>query len=258
MRRASIEKDLQTGYSVAIINTCYRCMEYPTITFVLDKEYDKDSILEFLDDKDEFLDFGHERIIQFHPELERYRGKDKEIQKKAISDYVDTYYKKNTDELKLSSEKLQSFWDEIAPRYFAEIKKIFGSLDVYRERAIIASPSITNCGDIADDHTRFHIWYKWCEKPEEAKGLIAHEILHFYYYAHIREKELSNLIDQWDLAEIFNVVILGLPQFVALLGKPDFGYEQHDQYIPHYRKLWKESASLDKYLQKTNEEGLTS
>lgn len=232
-------------------------MEYPAVKFSLDKEYDKESILEFLDDKDEFLDFGHERIIQFHPELERFRGKDKEVQKKVISDYVDAFYKKNADELKFSSEKFQSFWDEIAPRYFAEIKKLFGSLDVYRERAIIASPSITNCGDIADDRTRFHIWYKWHEKPEESRVLIAHEILHFYYYAYVREKEFFNLVDQWDLAEIFNVVILGLPQFVALLGKADLGYEQHDRYIPHYQKLLKESTSVDEYLRKTNEEGLT-
>lgn len=233
-------------------------MKYPTITFTLDKEYEKESILEFLDDKDEFLDFGHERIIQFHPELERYREKNKEVQKKAISDYVDVFYKKNADELKLSSGKFQSFWDEIAPHYFDEVKKLFGSLDVYQGRSIIASPSITNCGDIADDHTRFHIWYKWHEKPEEARVLIAHEILHFYYYAYVREKEFPTLVNQWDLAEIFNVVILGLPQFIAILGKPDFGYEQHDQYIPHYQKLWKQSTSLDEYLQKTNDEGLTS
>lgn len=232
-------------------------MEYPAVEFVLDKEYDKESILEFLDDKDEFLDFGHERIVQFHPELERYRGKDKEVQKKAISDYVDDFYKKNSDELQLSSEKFQSLWDEIAPRYFAEVKKLFGSLDAYRERTIFAFPSITNCADIADDHTCFHIWYKWQEKPEEARVLIAHEILHFYYYSYVREKKFFNLVDQWDLAEIFNVVILGLPQFVALLGKADLGYEQHDQYFPRYRKLWKESASMDEYFQKTNENGLT-
>ena len=233
-------------------------MEYPVVKFSLDKEYDKESILEFLDDKDEFLDFGHERIIQFHPELDQYRGRNKEVQKKAISDYVDAFYEKNVGELQLSSEKFQFLWDEVAPRYFSEIKKLFGSLDVYRERVVTASPSITNCGDIADDHTRFHIWYKWHEKPEEAIVLIAHEILHFYYYAYVREKEFFTLVDQWDLAEIFNVVILGLPQFIALLGKADLGYEQHDRYIPHYRKLWKESASIDEYLRKTNEGGLTS
>ncbi len=230
---------------------------YPQVTFSLDKEYDKKSLLEFIDDKDEFLDFGKERIIQFHPELEQHREKEQKIQEKEISLYVDFFYKEYESELQLSSEKLQSIWDGIASQYFLEIKKLFGSLNFYKQKIIKASPSITNCGDIADDHTSFHVWYKWYEKPEEAKVLIAHEILHFYYYAYVKEKEYKNLIDNWDLAEIFNVVILSLPQFVQLTGKPDFGYEQHDDYFPYYRKLWKKSSSLDEYLQKTNDEGLT-
>jgi hypothetical protein len=188
--------------------------------------------------------------------LDRYRGKDKAAQEKAVSEYVDGFYEKYTDELKLSSIKLQTLWDETAPHYFSEIEKLFGSLDIYKEKVIKASPSITNCGDIADDHTGFHVWYKWHEQPEEARVLIAHEILHFYYYAYVREKGFSNLSDQWDLAEIFNVVILGLPQFVAVTGKPDLGYEQHDPYFPYYRKLWQESAVLDAYLAKTDAEGL--
>lgn len=229
---------------------------YPQVTFSLDKEYDKASILEFIDDKDEFLDFGYERIIQFHPELEKYREKEQKIQKKEISLYVDKFYKEHEDELKLSSEKLQSIWDDIAKQYFLEVEKLFGLLDFYKQKIIKASPSITNCGDIADDHTSFHVWYKWYEKPEEAKVLIAHEILHFYYYAYVKEKEYKNLIDNWDLAEIFNVVILGLPQFVQLTGKPDLGYEQHDDYFSYYKKLWNENNSLNEYLQKTNDRGL--
>lgn len=84
-------------------------MEYPAVKFSLDKEYDKESILEFLDDKDEFLDFGHERIIQFHPELERFRGKEKEVQKKVISDYVDAFYKKKCRRVKIFFRKISIF-----------------------------------------------------------------------------------------------------------------------------------------------------
>lgn len=233
-------------------------MKYPAVRITLDKEYDKESILEFIDDKDEYLDFGHERIIQWHPELEKYRGKEKAEQESFISDYVDSYYAEHVKELVLSAEKLQGIWNEIAERYFVEVEKIFGSLDFYKHTEIKASPSITLCGDISDNHDAFHVWYKWHENPEDARVLIAHEILHFYYYAYVRERGLSALIDQWDLAEIFNVVILGLPQFVKITGKPDLGYEQHDRYFAYYKKLWKESANLDEYLKRTSEEGLLS
>lgn len=233
-------------------------MYYPRVTIALDKEYDKESILEFIDDKDEFLDFGYERIIQWHPELESYRGKAEKEQKMFISDYVDRYYAEHNGELELSVNKLQNIWDEVAEKYFIELEKLFGRLDFYVAKEIKASPSITLCGDISDDHATFHIWYKWHDKPEDARVLIAHEILHFYYYAYVREREFSTLIDQWDLAEIFNVVILGLPQFIAFTGKPDLGYEQHDKYFPYYRELWKKSGCLDEYLHKTNEQGLGS
>lgn len=233
-------------------------MHHPKVTIALDKEYDKESILEFIDDKDEFLDFGYERIIQFYPELETIRGREKEQQKAFISDFVDKYYAEHIEELELSATKLQNIWDEVAERYFTEVEKLFGRLDFYTVKEIKASPSITNCGDIADDHTTFHIWYKWHENPDDAKVLIAHEILHFYYYAYVREQGFSHLVDQWDLAEIFNVVILGLPQFVAITGKPDLGYEQHDEYFPYYRELWKQSGSLDGYLHRTNEGGLVT
>ncbi len=36
---------------------------FPKVIFTIDKQYDKESTLEFLDDRDGFLNFGYERII---------------------------------------------------------------------------------------------------------------------------------------------------------------------------------------------------
>ncbi len=153
-------------------------------------------------------------------------------------------------------EKSQQIWDKVSERYFAQIEKLFGKLDFYNPKEISVAFSVTTCNDIADDYVKFHIWYRSHENPAGLKQLVAHEILHFCYYTYVKKKGYTKLVDNWDLAEIFNVVVLDLPEFVAITGQKDCGYQQHEKYFPYYKKLWAKSSSLDKYLQKTNEGGL--
>lgn len=231
-------------------------MEYPAVRVTVDKQYDKESLLEFLDDRDPEYDFGYDRIIQWHPALESYRGKPKEEQRKAIDSYVDGFYDEHLGELEASARVIQAMWNEMSAAYFQEVKRLFGPLGFYEVKTITVSPSLALCNDIKDDFTGFHVWYRLSENPEEIKRLLAHEILHFYYYTYVRSKGFHLLADQWDLAEIFNRVILGLPQFLDIIKLADNGYEQHDRHMPYYENLWKKSSSLDAYLQRTNAEGL--
>lgn len=231
-------------------------MSHPTIRVILDKQYDKDSLLEFLDDRDAEYDFGHDRIIQWHPELGAYRDKPKEEQKQAIDAYVDRFYAEHLKDLEALAQAIQKAWDEMAAAYFREMEKLFGPLDFYTVGTITIAPSLALCNDIKDDYTGFHVWYQLSDKPDEIKRLLAHEILHFYYYTYAKKKGLSTLAEQWDLAEIFNRVVLGLPQFLDIIRLADTGYEQHDRYMPYYEKLWQESGSLDAYLERTDREGL--
>ena len=222
----------------------------PSLEIVLDKEWDKDIFIYFIDEKDDAYDFGYDRIVSLHPDMEAIRGKSDEEKLAVAGPYVDAYYASYEIEMREDLQQMDGLWTSMADDFFAEIEKIFGLLDFYNPKEIKAALSITKAGVIGDDNASFQIWYKTVKEPTEVRRHFAHEILHFFYYAYLHEKGMLELARNWDKAEIFNVVILGLPQFVSLIGKADQGYAQHERYFDQYRKLWKESKGLDDYLRK--------
>ncbi|HBI17454.1 MAG: hypothetical protein UR60_C0002G0006 [Candidatus Moranbacteria bacterium GW2011_GWF2_34_56] len=229
---------------------------YPKVIVTVDKDFDKEIILYFIDEKIGDFDFGYDRIIREHPLLGVCQNKSENERMDIIYPYVETYYQNHETDIVHAQKNMQAIWDDISVDYFKQLEILFGELGFYKEKSLIAFLSIAKCGVIGDDYNNFQIWYQAVQEPTEVRRHFAHEILHFYYYTYIKEKKYLKLIDSWDLAEIFNVVILGLPEWVALLGKADAGYKQHEQFFPYYRNLWQESGSLDEYLSKTNSDGL--
>ncbi len=226
-------------------------MKIPTVKVTSNKQWDKDVFVYFLDEKDTEYDFGYDRIISIHPEISSARGKSEEEKIEIITPYINNYYLNNQKAISDASSKVKAIWEPISTSFFIELEKIFGSLDFYRMDEITAALSIAKAGVIGDNNASFQIWYKTINEPAEVRRHFAHEILHFFYYAYLKEKKMSKLAKDWDKAEIFNVVILGLPQFISLIGKEDRGYQQHEKYFSHYKKLWAESTTLDDYLRKT-------
>ncbi|MCR4275852.1 MAG: hypothetical protein NUV90_00480 [Candidatus Parcubacteria bacterium] len=220
----------------------------PTIEVVLDKKWDKEVLTYFIDEKDQEYDFGYDRIASLHPSIASIRGKSDEEKLAIVTPYVEDYYAEHQQDIVGAKQEMANIWKSIAVEYLIEIEKIFGALDFYKPTKITAALSIARAGVIGEDNASFQIWYKTTKEPAEVRRHFAHEILHFFYYAYLEEKGLSALKKDWDKAEIFNVVILGLPQFVSLIGKPDLGYKQHEKHFPYYRNLWAESEDLDDYL----------
>ncbi len=223
----------------------------PTIKVVLDKEWDKEVFTYFIDEKDKEYDFGYDRIVSLHPGIAFARGKSDEEKLVIMTQYVDNYYLNHQQDINNAEQEMMGMWEPIGAEYFIEIEKIFGSVDFYKPNKITAALSIAKAGVIGEDNASFQIWYKTIKESAEVRRHFAHEILHFFYYAYLEEKGLSALAKDWDKAEIFNVVILGLPQFITLIGKEDKGYKQHEKYFSHYQKLWAGSKDLDDYLLKS-------
>ncbi len=226
-----------------------------TVSVVVDKEYDKATIAEFIDDKEGDYDFGDYCILQLHKDLRDARGKDKKKQERMISDYVDVFYRDNASAIFEAEKEMRKIWDDMKESYLLAIANVFGSIDFLFEKYIIASPSITDCNDIKDDRSGFHVWYGYRDKPEHIRRLFAHELLHFFYYAYT-DRRFSNILNAWDLAEIFNVVVLNTKPFLDITKKNEDGYPQHQKYLKHFVSIWKQSKNLDEYLGKTIPFGL--
>lgn len=223
----------------------------PRVDIVLDQEWDKEVFAYFIDEKDAAYDFGYDRIVSLHPDMGAIRGKSDEEKLAVAGSYVDAYYTAHKEKIRNARKQMEDIWASVAGGFFVEIEKLFGPLTFYGPEEIRAALSITKAGVIGNDNASFQIWYQTVNEPAEVRRHFAHEILHFFYYAYLNEKGMNELAQDWDKAEIFNVVILGLPQFISLIGKADQGYEQHEPYFDQYRKLWAESGSLDNYLNNT-------
>lgn len=226
-------------------------LKIPVVNIVLDKEWDKEVLVYFVDEKDEEYDFGYDRIVSLHPGIASIQGKSDEEKMAIAAQYVDEYYIDHQQDIDDARQTIEKIWEPLAEDFFIELEKMFGPLDFYKSKEIKAALSITRAGVIGEDNASFQIWYKTVKEPAEVRRHFAHEILHFFYYAYLEGKGLSALAKDWDKAEIFNVVILGLPQFVSLIGKSDQGYQQHEKYFSYYRELWVESKNLDDYLSKS-------
>lgn len=221
----------------------------PTVKIMKDKEWDSDVFICFIDDNEN--DFGYERIISLHPKISDAVGKNDKDKIKIITPYLESYYIEHKDDINIAKKEIENIWNVIHNKYFNEIEKIFGPLDFYNPKELKAALSIAKVGSLGDDNKSFQIWYKTSEEPAEVRRHFAHEILHFYYYEYLRKQGLFTLASDWDKAEIFNVVILGLPQFVNIIGKADAGYKQHEKYFSYFNNLWLQSKNIDEYLTKT-------
>ncbi|KKQ55794.1 MAG: hypothetical protein US74_C0023G0020 [Parcubacteria group bacterium GW2011_GWA2_38_13] len=228
---------------------------YPNLQFKTDKKFDTEICADFINEKIGDYDFGYERIISLHPDLEKIRHIKKIRQVVEIQKYVGQYYIRHEKEITKSLSCFERAWSAIASRYFIEIEKIFGVLNFYKPDTINGLASIFTCGVIDDNFTSFQIWYK-VKDIKEIRRHISHEILHFYYYTYIK-KHFPGLVGNWDMAEIFNVVILNLPQFQSIIGTEERGYEIHESRFQKYKNIWRAcNGELDLYLSHITQEPL--
>ncbi len=225
-------------------------MFYPKVRFKISKKFDKEIGVYFLNNKIGTYDFGKDRIISEHPVFSKWRKLSEEELWKQVGSYVDRYYIEHQAEIESSLVIMQAIWDAISEQYFQGIEKLFGSVSFYRAKTITAHLSIFRCGVIEDNLRGFQIWYKTESEPDEVRRHIAHEVLHFYYYAYLKKTKHEKLLENWDATEIFNRIILNLPEFKILIGKEELGYSMHTRSLPKYRKLWQSSSNLDEYLSK--------
>jgi hypothetical protein len=225
-------------------------MAYPLVRFKISKKFDKEIGVYFLNNRIGKYDFGKDRIISEHPIFSRWRKLNEEELWEQVGPYVDQYYRDHRIEIESSLAAMQATWDKISERYFKEVERVFGPLSFYRPKNIVAHLSIFKCGVIEDNLRGFQIWYKTEKEPDEVRRHVAHEVLHFYYYAYLKKTKRNRLRENWDAAEIFNRVVLNLPEFRALTEREELGYSMHTRRLPKYLRLWQSSSDIDEYLDK--------
>ncbi len=182
------------------------------ITIRLNKELDYEVFNDFKDFKVAGIDFS-EKIKKDHPEIDGNN----------YQQYIDNFYLTNNDLLEKNIQEINDYLNQNQQLFFAELRKIF-SLD-FLGKEYTGYLSIFNCNPRYIEDQTFQVFYK---KDLLGKAEVAfHESLHFAFFDYCGQfieetKDLSkNNGPLWELSEIFNVIILNLPQLQAIIRRPE-------------------------------------
>jgi len=223
------------------------------IKFQLNKELDKQMAYVFLSrsSKKGGVDFS-KSITHFHPELEKAKRESDEERKKIIDIYFDKYYKEHLEELEKKVIEAEKQWEKTEEKFIEQVNKIFKNPGLPNGK-YIGYVSVINCNPRFLDNKTFQFFYK---HGSGSNMIAAHEILHFFFYDYAIKKypSIFGELDTnkgifWNLAELFNYVILSLPEFIEIHGdKNTKGYPDHEQHIDYMKKLWNNKPDIDNWL----------
>lgn len=210
----------------------------------LNKQLDKEVYLAFKDFEVAGVDFGEE-IKKDHPE----------INGGSYQKYIDNFYLVNKNLLKEKCDEINTYLNENQQVFFNELKKIFGP--DFSNEEYIGYLSIFNCNPRYIENKTFQIFYN---KDLLDKAEVAfHESLHFAFFDYCDQfvettKDLSkNNGSFWELSEIFNVIILNLPQFQTILKRPEqLFYPGLKEKLEKIQNIWlKNEGNLKNFIEES-------
>ncbi len=82
--------------------------------------------------------------------------------------------------------------------------------------------------------------------------------MHFIFYGYSADKfpEITKNLDTnnglwWDVAEVFNSVVLSSQEFTQILGtEGDSGYPDHQDFIAKAKEIYRSSSDVSEFIKK--------
>lgn len=215
------------------------------IKIELNKELDCEVYKDFHNLSVAGADFGR-KIIEDHPNLnlENYKK------------YIDDFYLANQAELAKKQEQINQLLAEKQDQFFSALKDLFNtdfSSDIYQGYL-----SIFNCNPRYPETKTFQIYYK--KDLPHMLEVAFHESLHFAFFDYLDKNFPGQVKDSdrnsgalWELSETFNVIVLNLPQFQAILKQPEqLFYPGLKEKLEKAQAIWlKNEGDLEKFVKES-------
>jgi hypothetical protein len=218
------------------------------ITISLDKKLDEKVFCDFYDFSIAGVNFG-EKIKQDHPN----------ITKDNYLTYIDNFYKENSLEMQNSLIKINKILLEKQDLFFDAVENLFKK--DFRDIKASGFLSIFDCNPRYLEEKSFQMFYK--RNDMDKLEVVFHELLHFIFFDYCDSflKEETKDLDKnkgvlWELSEIFNVIVLNLPQFREILqGEECLFYSDLKEKLKIANSLWLDSRGdiknfITSYLKK--------
>ncbi len=225
---------------------------FQQVTFRLNKILDKKMAFEFLNLQQGGIDFSH-GIIEMHPALKKIKEiKGERKQKQFISDHFESFYNEHYPYLNKWTKEANKTWERVAREFFNATRQIFKG-HPFPPGEYIGYLSIVDCNPRFLKDKTFQVFHL---HPLGVKYVTAHELLHFMFYDYALKKYPKVFMKMdtergifWDLAELFNSIILHTQIFVQIHQvKRKVVYPEHRKCFPCLFKVWKKYHDIDKFI----------
>jgi hypothetical protein len=213
------------------------------IKISLNKELDYEIYVDFHNLSVAGADFGQE-IRNNHPNIniENYKK------------YIDEFYITNQIEIKNKQEQINKFLSEKQNKFYLALKDIFQmdfSNDIYRGYF-----SIFNCNPRWPKTKTFQVFYK--KDLPHMLEVAYHESLHFAFFDYCDKnliKETGDLDKNtgplWELSEIFNIIILNLPEFREIIEMEEIlFYTELQDKLDRAKEIWSLCGNIKEFIPK--------
>lgn len=179
------------------------------------------------------VDFGA-KIKKDHPK----------INQKNYKKYIDEFYKKNRQKLLRIQKKSDKYITKKQNDFWNAVKNISDFSD--KKDPYMGYLSIFDCNPRFLGTKTFQIYCK--RNLPEMAGVAFHESLHFIFFDYINKnlkkirKFDKNSGPLWELSEIFNMIILNLPEFRKITRRKEkLFYPELKWKLAKVKKIWKET-----------------
>ncbi|MFA5188041.1 MAG: hypothetical protein WC460_01620 [Patescibacteria group bacterium] len=228
---------------------------YPQIKFVIDYKKDTENAIDFLKRRK-----GHPFIKWFLPQNFQYVLESSFSEKernKILRAYTKFIFAVKKQEIVKGTQEARENWDKVKDRYFKLVDKIFYGRKWPKGKYLAI---VTIYGmyprDIKNKMFSFPFWHRL---PKFSNSVIAHEMLHFMFFAYIKDRygliEGSKIKNKnpeylWQVSEVFNDVIERWAPHYRIFKRGSKPYPGTQKMYDKMKADWKKSSDLNKLLDK--------
>jgi len=174
-------------------------------------------------------------VLKYHSFFKNIlNNNDFKISKKQVYEYIKNYYKQHGEEIGNNIKIFSQSWKKIEDDFLELANKLFPKQSWSNGKYTAYLTIWRMYPRFLDDKT-FQIPYS-SQKKRAINLIIAHELLHFLFYAYFLKKYpkySSHKYDffVWHVSEIFNSIILKRPEWKKLLKHNNLDYPEHKNII---------------------------
>jgi hypothetical protein len=164
-----------------------------------------------------------------------------------LENHIAKIYRANGKTATSNFKCYESDWRKLEKRYFTLVKELFPDTPWPKGKYIAYATIWGMFPRFLDDKT-FQLPIKYRSK-RYVSTIIAHEMLHFIFYEHIRRnyrryKNIEQDFLVWHISEIFNSLVQDSPTWLRLFKKKCMPYPEHEKIIAKLRKRYPDPTVL--------------